>query len=169
MNRLRRQEGFGLVELLIAMTILNIGLLAIVASFNSGALALRRASRVATASVLADQQMELYRAVRYDAIRLAATSIPTGAPYTTDPAYTCSGCTPITTPDCTGSPLPSECNATRTVVGADGRDYRVDVFIANTVPPGGRTVKKVTVVVRDGIDESRTWIRHTTTFDRSTG
>ncbi len=169
MTRLRSQEGFGLIELVMAMTILNIGLLAIVASFNSGALALRRASKVTTASVLADQQIELYRAIKYDAIRLDPGSLPTDATYTTDRAYTCSGCTPITTPACTGTPLPNECNASRTVPGADGRDYRLDVFIVNTAPPGGRTMKKVTVVVRDGMDTSRTWVRQSTTFDKSTG
>ena len=38
--RLRSEKGFGLLELLMAMTILNVGILAIVAAFNSGALAL---------------------------------------------------------------------------------------------------------------------------------
>ena len=68
--RLRDEEGFGLVELLIAMLMLNIGILAIVASFNSGAVALRRASHVSTASALADQQMEAYRALLYSQIGL---------------------------------------------------------------------------------------------------
>ena len=35
-RRLRREAGFGLVELLMAMTILNIGILAVVGAFNSG-------------------------------------------------------------------------------------------------------------------------------------
>ena len=33
---LARTEGFGLIELLMAMVMLNIGILAIVAAFNSG-------------------------------------------------------------------------------------------------------------------------------------
>jgi prepilin-type N-terminal cleavage/methylation domain-containing protein len=57
------QDGFGLIELLIAMVILNVGLLAIIASFQAGIISLSRASRVTTAAVLADQQMELYRAI----------------------------------------------------------------------------------------------------------
>ena len=36
-NRLRQEAGFGLLELLMAMTILNIGILAVVGAFNSGA------------------------------------------------------------------------------------------------------------------------------------
>ena len=64
-TRLRSEGGFGLIELLMAMVLLNIGILAIVASFQSGAVALRRASHISTASALADQQMEGYRALLY--------------------------------------------------------------------------------------------------------
>ena len=88
--RLRREGGFGLIELLMAMTMLNIGLLAVVAAFSSGIVSLNRASRVTTAAVLADGQMELYRAITYANIRLEPTSIPAVAPYTTDPAYSAS-------------------------------------------------------------------------------
>ncbi len=65
-KRLRSEGGFGLVELLIAMVMLNIGLLAVVASFSSGIVSLNRASRLTTAAVIADQQMELYRAMTHD-------------------------------------------------------------------------------------------------------
>jgi Tfp pilus assembly protein PilV len=53
--RLRSQEGFGLIELLMAMVMLNIGILAIVASYQTGMFALNRASKISTASALADQ------------------------------------------------------------------------------------------------------------------
>ena len=59
--RLRSERGFGLIELLMAMVMLNIGVLAIVAAFNSGMFALNRASQISTASALADSQMELPR------------------------------------------------------------------------------------------------------------
>src|SRR5687768_8678671 len=84
---LRKNDGFGLIELLLAMTMLNIGLLAVVAAFSSGIVSLNRASRVTTAAVLADGQMELYRAITHAAIHLEPTSIPATAPYTTDAAY----------------------------------------------------------------------------------
>ena len=58
-ERLRAEQGFGLIELLIAMVMLNVGILAIVGAFNSGIFALNRASRITTDSALADQQMEL--------------------------------------------------------------------------------------------------------------
>ncbi len=85
-NRLRQEAGFGLLELLMAMTILNIGILAVVGAFNSGAVALRRSGQISTATVLADKQMELYRALTYGSIALDPTSIPATTPYTSDPA-----------------------------------------------------------------------------------
>src|SRR5438034_6512607 len=63
-QRLRADEGFGLIELLMALTILNIGILAIVAAFQAGALAISRASRTATATTVADKQMELFRGIQ---------------------------------------------------------------------------------------------------------
>ena len=69
-----------MIELLLAMTMLNIGLLAVVAAFSSGIVSLNRASRITTAAVLADGQMELYRAITYPSIRLEPSSIPRRRP-----------------------------------------------------------------------------------------
>ena len=173
--RLRSQEGFGLIELLMAMVMLNIGILAIVAAFNSGAVTLNRASRISTAAALADQQIELYRAIPYTSIALDASSIPGTSPYTTDTAY--SGAQLTTT--CT-TPIPDQCNASRSITGAaspDRKRYRVDTYIvlstSTTSPPtptNGRPVKIVTVVVRDGgALSARPLIRVASTFDQSTG
>jgi type II secretory pathway pseudopilin PulG len=166
-KRLRSEEGFGLLELIIAMTMLNIGILALVAAFNSGALALQRASQVSTASVLADQQMELYRALNWSAIALDSTSKTTAqanSVYASDPAY---NATQVTT-TCAGSPIPNQCNAMRTTTGPDGVSYRVDTYIVTETPPSGRAVKKATVVVRrtNGL---ATLARLVSTFDQSTG
>jgi type II secretory pathway pseudopilin PulG len=159
------QEGFGLIELLIAMVILNVGLLAIIASFQAGIISLSRASRVTTAAVVADQQMELYRAITYDSIRLASATIPTTAPYTTDSAYNVSQITGT----CSGPPYPDECNASRMVTGADNKSYRLDTYIVQTTPTGGRPVKQVTLVVRDELNLSRVYVRQASSFDQSTG
>jgi type II secretory pathway pseudopilin PulG len=160
---LRREGGFGLIELLMAMTMLNIGLLAVVAAFSSGIVSINRAGRITTAAVLADGQMELYRALTYAAIRLEPSSIPGGAPYTTDTAYSASQ----VTASCAGPP--DECNASRKATGADGKDYRIDTYIVNTTPTGGRTIKKVTVVVRDWNNLTLTFARQVSNFDPSTG
>lgn len=63
--KLRDDGGLGLVELLIALLVLNIGIFATVAAFSSGALAIRRASHVSTAAAIADQQMEVLRNTPY--------------------------------------------------------------------------------------------------------
>jgi len=159
------EDGFGLIELLIAMVILNVGLLAIIASFQAGIVTLSRASRVTTAAVVADQQMELYRAITYDSIRLASASIPATAPYTTDPAYNASQITGT----CAGPPYPDECNASRTVTGADNKSYLLNTYIVQTAPAGGRAVKQVTLVVRDAVNQSRVYVRQASSFDQSTG
>lgn len=160
---LRREGGFGLIELLMAMTMLNIGLLAVVAAFSSGIVSLNRASRITTAAVMADGQMELYRALTYNAIRLEPTSIPGTAPYTTDTAYSASQVTAT----CAGPP--PECNASRQATGADGKSYLLQTYIVTTTPTGGRAIKKVTVVVRDYNNQALTFARQVSTFDPSTG
>jgi Tfp pilus assembly protein PilV len=171
-KRLRAdQGGFGLIELLIAMVILNVGLLAIVASFQAGIVTLSRASRVTTAAVLGDQQMELYRAINYDSIRLASATIPGSPPYTTDSAYSTSQ---ITTPECAGPSYPFECNASRTATGADGKSYRIDTYIVLMTPGQGqpnegRPVKQVTIVVRDAATLNQVYARQASSFDQATG
>jgi Tfp pilus assembly protein PilV len=173
--RLRSQEGFGLIELLMAMVMLNIGILAIVAAFNSGAVTLNRASRISTAAALADQQMELYRAIPYASIALDASTIPATSPYTTDSAYSA---TQLTT-TCS-APISNGCNASRSIAGANSPDrkrYRVDTYIllstpttSPATPTNGRPVKIVTVVVRDGgALTTRPLVRIASTFDQSTG
>ena len=172
--RLRSERGFGLIELLMAMVMLNIGILAIVAAFNSGTVALNRASKISTASALADSQMELYRAITYNTIALDSTALGS-----VDNTYKCdsalgvscpnSTSTEVTRTDC-ASPLPSECIPSRNVTGADHKNYRVDTYIVLTTPTNGRSLKAVTVVVRDGNALSaRPYARVTSTFDASTG
>ena len=170
--RLRNDEGFGLIELMMSMVMLNIGILAIVASFNSGQVALRRASETSAASVLADKQMELYRALLYANIALDSTSVGTAnanTVYAADPAYSASQVT-VT---CGSSPLDPECSAMRTTTGPDNRSYRVDTYIVSdqinvATLPVGRSVKRVTIVVRRSSD-LRTLARVSSIFDPSTG
>jgi prepilin-type N-terminal cleavage/methylation domain-containing protein len=175
-QRLRAEAGFGLVELLIAMAVLAVALLALVAAFSSGALTLQRAGQTSTASALANQQMELYRGLKYCAIRLDddATNLPGPAPYTSDTAYSASQV--LDSAVCGGSAQPCaagpppECDASRSVTGPDNRSYRVDTYIVYETPPGGRELKKVTVVVRDGGNlTARGLVRTSSKFDQISG
>lgn len=173
--RLRGENGFGLIELLVAMFMLNIGILAMLTAFNSGIWALRRASKNSTAATLSDSQLELYRAIKYPAIALDPTALGN-----VDTTYKCDSALGTlcpnptsgesTTTTCTASPLPNECNPSRTVTGPDHILYRIDTYITTTTPATGRPEKLVTVVVRDPNHLSaRPFIRQATTFDQSTG
>ena len=170
--RLRSQDGFGLIELLMAMVMLNIGILAVVAAYQTGMFALNRASKISTASALADQQMELYRALTYSAIALDTTSLAS-----VDNTYTCDSALGGSCPNSTSgevtttcsSPLPNQCLPSRSITGADRKPYRVDTYITTTTPTSARALKIVTVVVRDGSKLSaRPLARLSSTFDQST-
>ena len=175
--RLRSEKGFGLVELLISMTMLNIGILAVVAAFNSGALALKRAGEVSTASVLGDKQMELYRALKYTEIALDSTSVGTANADTRyqcdrankiDPNGACGGANQQTQQLTTCATMTPQCNPRQTVSGPDQRSYRVDTYVVSQTPPTGRAVKLVTIVVRRGSD-FEVLARVSSSFDQSSG
>jgi len=172
----RSDDGFGLIELLIAMVMLNIGILALVAAFQSGAMALKRASKISNASTLADGQMELYRSLPYTPLML-----DTGAVGSTDNTYRCDSTLGTACPNTTSSlvtgtcitPLPDPCKPTRLVKGPDQYTYRIDTYIvAYTSPTSGgvssREERKITTVVRDSAQLSRVLAREISTYDRAT-
>ena len=196
-DRAQSEEGFGLIELLIAMVILQIALLAIVGAFGAGSAALGRAAKITTASALADQQMELYRAMPYDAIGLDTAGAPTSGMYVSDttvcPAAqspVCGNSGPVnntgtSTWSCTaasGSTSVSTyfsadninpCVAHRSVTGAtspDSRSYYVDTYVKyGALAANERPSKQVTVVVRDGGAVAKELAIVVSTFDCSTG
>ena len=177
MSDLRSQEGFGLIELLVSMVMLNIGILAIVAGLNSGAIALKSAGEISTASVVGDKQMELYRALKYTEIALDTTAVGTAnadhnyqcdQANKIDPAGSCGGGNQQAQQLKTCGTLTPQCNPRQTVTGPDQRSYRVDTYIVAQTPPTGRTVKLVTIVVRRSVD-LRVLARVSSSFDESSG
>jgi type II secretory pathway pseudopilin PulG len=162
-RRLARSEGgFGLIELLIAMTVMVIAIMAIVAAFSSGMVALNRASKASTAATLADIQMEAYRKVTYNAL-----------------------------PACTSGSWSTDCPASSaTKTGPDNRTYQIDTLIRfdcavgtlvagswPTLPTasscgvgGARPTKLLTVVVSDpSASPAKELFRESSTFDQATG
>jgi type II secretory pathway pseudopilin PulG len=91
----KEEEGFGLIELVIAMVILNVGILALVATFQSGAVAIGRSAYSANATAVGDKTMEVYRALENKAIYLSApagggndvSGYPNGIPNSTSTWY----------------------------------------------------------------------------------
>jgi Tfp pilus assembly protein PilV len=177
-RRLRSEEGFGLLELLMAMVMLNIGILAIVAAFNSGALALSRASRTSTASTLGDSQMELFRGIDWDNIvqKTSEWTAATGdSTWTADNVYQQNMLNPaapkalVSTVTTCPNVNANSCDPSFTTTGPDGRSYRVDTYLYYDTPTGGNQVKVITVVVRNTNDLAHSLSRQTSTFDTSTG
>jgi Tfp pilus assembly protein PilV len=190
--RAREESGFGLIELVIAMFMLNIGILALVAAFNSGAISLRRASHTSTAASLADSQMELYRALTYAQIGLDTTAVggvdntymcdvamipSSGVNACPNTVTTCiTPTSPATCPDWNVATEPAacalnQCNPSRSVTAANSPDhypYRIDSYIRYKTPTNGRQLKEITVVVRDGNVLGSVFARQTSTFDPST-
>jgi Tfp pilus assembly protein PilV len=173
------ENGFGLIELLIAMVMLNVGILAIVAAFNSGIVSLARSSHISTATALADQQMELYRAQTYGCIYLSSGTIPGSGLYVT--AGTSEGfynASQITAPQPSGnascaSPDATATNAQRIISGPDHHGYEIDTYIVtcavgSCAPAGARAELLVSIAVRDSLT-GHTWAREQSKFDQSTG
>lgn len=139
----RGEGGFALVEMLVAIVVINVGLLAILLALTSGMTTLRRSAETSTASAVADKQLEKYRAVAFASIYLDTSSLAaTDSTYQSDSAYSASQVSQ------TCYPLVAACTPSQTVTGPDGRPYRVDTYIVWTTPSGGTAVKQVTVVVR---------------------
>src|SRR5439155_15750713 len=85
-----------LIELLMAMVVLNIGIFALIATFQSGAMALRRAAVVSNGAAVADKVMETYRGLQNAGIYLNApattggsdvSGMPNGIPNSTSTWY----------------------------------------------------------------------------------
>jgi Tfp pilus assembly protein PilV len=171
--RARSQDGFGLIELLMSMTILNVGILALVAAFQSGALALQRASKLSTAAAIADIQMERYRGYKYCGILFASADVTTAqgdSTFTGDAAYTAGQLTPANDSSCSSATPPSDSKPIQTITGPDGKRYRVDTYIMLDTVTLARPLKRVTVVVRNANSLSANpYARIASTFDQSTG
>jgi Tfp pilus assembly protein PilV len=236
-----------MVELLAAMSVMVVGLLAVFTMFQSGIVSIRNAGHQTTAAVIADSQMEKLRAAKYETIGLANAAVDAAdAVYKGDAAYSVGGAATsslaanMTSNETTmqvasGAAFPStngfrvkvdyevvrvtagagtsnwtvtrgidgtaavahtagvptpivqrvDVNAcgtapcttlvpTTSVTGADGRPYRVDLYatwteVRNSSGATGRSVKLITIVVRDQASPYRVWARVASTFDQSTG
>jgi len=74
-----------MLELLIAMLVLNIGIFALVGVFNAGTVAVSRAGSISSATTVADRQMEVYRSLENCAIWLDQWLMPAaGSAYALD-------------------------------------------------------------------------------------
>jgi Tfp pilus assembly protein PilV len=85
----RDESGFGMLELLIAIVVLNVGLFALMGAFNAATVAVKRSGDISTAATIADRQMEVYRSLPNCAIYLDPATFPvknSGSAYQADTA-----------------------------------------------------------------------------------
>jgi type II secretory pathway pseudopilin PulG len=174
--RLRCERGMGLVELLIALAVLQIGILGLFAMFNAGSLSILRASRASAATVVAEKQIERYRGLLYTDVGLSQAELAVAA---TDSLHTGdlewgsvdSQVLPMVPPSTWCATTRPECSPIQaSVTGPDGRSYRVDTYIRALGPASGRVGKRITVVVRRSDEPTRPPLaRLTHHFDLATG
>ena len=176
--RLKDEAGQGLIELLAAMMVLSIALLALMAGYDTSFLSLHRSAQKSIASTLADRQLELYSALSYANVGLDAATLAgiQGAGASHDATYVADEASldntandaDVTITNCGATP---NCLPIQTVTGSDGRLYRLETFvrdITNTnVSNISWTTREVTVIVRDPTTAgSPEILRLTTAFDR---
>jgi Tfp pilus assembly protein PilV len=170
-----------MVELIAAMGVMAVGILAVFAMFHSGLVQVKRAGTVSTAAALADSEMENFRAITYDAIGLASAAVTaadttyknqSGGAYLAISSPVNQVNSTVVVAACPATPC-TDTVPTKNVAGADGRNYRVDTYVtwqavANSSGTAGRNVKLVTIIVRDSAT-MRTYARVASSFDQSTG
>ena len=76
--KLRNEDGVGLIELLIALLVLNVGIFATLGAFASAATTIRTASHISTAAALSDKQTlpSLHSASRFVPDFISSTTHP---------------------------------------------------------------------------------------------
>ncbi len=165
--RLRNEEGFLLIELIAAVVILSVALLALLGAYDDAWFSLRSGAKNSSAGIIANDQLELYASLQYSSIGLDATTLTStkasDTTYTSDeaalpvPANTTAADATISS--CGTS---AQCLPVQRVTGADGKSYRLETFArlitnVSTCPNQNATQcgsspwkeKVVTVIVRD--------------------
>jgi type II secretory pathway pseudopilin PulG len=179
----RSESGFGMIEMVLALAILNVGIFAVMSAFSSSYVTLKRTKTISSASVIVDQQLERFRALSYQSVCIS--SVATGS------SYTINAPTGTKVPTCvTGDP--ALVPVRDPVIGPDNRLYRTDTYVVwrcivgtlstespySTATPGclagqegfaSQPTKLVRVIVRDRVTTTKIYARAESTFDQSTG
>lgn len=185
-DRLAAEDGFGLIELMAALVVLTIALLALAAGYDEAFVSLHQASQKTVAADLADRQIELYRALPYDSVGLDPTATSAAASDTlyagdailagdwvTDPVTGVQTQQPSgTVNDVTFAACGSTANCLpiQTVTGSDKRSYRIETFVRDRLNNTGTRwyERVVTVIVQDAsVAADPEILRMTTAFDRT--
>lgn len=151
--RLRENAGFMMVELLAAIVLVTVAILALMAAYDSAFLSMHKAARETAAGTLAQNQLELYNALQYSSVGLDTTTLSSvkasNSTYVTDEASLSNAASATDHTFTCGTA--TNCLPVQTLTGSDGKSYTVETFIRDIsgVAYSGRSERVVTVIVRD--------------------
>lgn len=131
-GRIPDDAGFGLVELMIALTTLTVAIGALLALFASSMIALNHSGKEGTAITLADRQLESYRAMPFSCIPNSTLADPNPG-----------GCG-------TYNGFPNPYAASQTTTTAESPDNRIYTVTTAVTSVGNSTQIKVTVALASG-------------------
>src|SRR5579871_1842192 len=179
MRSTRNEDGFLLVEVIAAMMIITIALLALICAYSFGWFAIGAAGTNTSAGLIANDQLELSQSLSYSSTGLSSTPLTsvesTDPTYCTDKLALPGSSSPCSTADVTYAGCTStltQCKPVQTVTGSDNKPYKVETFIRllSTRSDGAtRSEKVVTVVVRNASASSTSKVlTMQTAFDSGT-
>src|SRR5487761_1501929 len=136
-TRLHDEQGQGLIELVVAMVVITVAVLALMAAYDEGFVSLHKSARTNAAATLASTKLATAKASDSTYLSDYNSLSPTGPDVTISSCGTTANCLPVQSPNPTGS---------------DGRSYKVETFIqtvTQNAPSGTTQERMVTVIVRD--------------------
>lgn len=169
-RRLGEEIGQGMIELIMAVVLITIALLALMASYDGAFISMHKSARTNAATQLADTQLELYSSLYALSTTnpnqqiglnssLLTTAEANDAYYSTDESSLSPSGTDATNASC--STTSAQCEPVQTVTGLDGKSYRMETFVRDvaqtltcTMTTAGSCSatthqRVVTVIIRD--------------------
>ena len=130
------EDGFLMIELVAAVLIISVALLALIGAYSLGYFAINSSGQTTSAGLLANNQLELYAAIPYASIGLDATTLAsvksTDAYYSTDETALPGSGSDATISSCGSS---AQCSPVQTITGGDHKTYKVETFIRMIANP----------------------------------
>jgi type II secretory pathway pseudopilin PulG len=151
-TRVKAEDGFLMIELVAAMCIMIVALLALIGAYSLAYFAINSTNQTTSAGLLANNQLELYASLSYASIGLDATTLATvkstDPNYNTDESALAVSGTDVTISGCGSS---AQCSPVQTITAGDHKTYKLETFIRLISNPSApsRTEKIVTVIVRN--------------------
>lgn len=159
--RLRNEDGFLLIELIAAMVIITVALLALLGAYDETTFSLRSGAKDSSGSLIGNNQLELLASLPYANLgwysgSTLTTAKAAWADYSTDETALnalVSG-TDYIGGSCSATSTLPQCKPVQPVTGSDGNRYELETFIrtvSNPNKPSSVTwnEKIVTVIVRN--------------------